>query len=377
MRLFLTIPFVLSACSFDGAKGQDTGPGEEPEVDAAPVDAPPPPCVPGFLDLCAQSDPTNDLIVTNIQLDTDRDTRCETLTQANGPDVCLLHFNNIEVQTGGTFLAFGSRPLALVARTSLKIVGVLDVSSVRARPSQLGAGSAPTLAGFCGFTTPPQSSNGGGAGGAGGTFISLGGVGGIGNTDQGGRNGGTPGPIQLAPAVLRGGCHGQAGGAGTAAPGGPGGFGGGAVYLSAASLQISGVIYAGGGGAGTAGREDGGGGGGSGGMIVAQSPALDVSNGTLLAGGGGGGGGADAAVDGAVGGDATSATAAAGGNPNSNGGGGGGAGSIAAAAPGSAGNPDNGGGGGGGGGAGFILLLGAQRTLTNATIVPMAIERAK
>lgn len=345
-------------------------------ADAGP-DAPPA-CVPGFLDLCEQPAPTGNFIVGELQIDTDNDNRCKTLTQSGGPDVCLLHFTEIEVQSGATFLAYGSRPLALVASTSIKIIGNLDVSSRRGRLTRPGAGYAPTQDGFCGFATTPVDDTGGGGAGAGGTFLSLGGVGGDGDTDGGAAAGGTPGPVHSAsPTVLRGGCNGQAGGAGREAPGGPGGLGGGAVYLAAPLVHINGVVYAGGSGAPPAGRDDGGGGGGSGGMIVMQSPRLELAGSMLIANGAGGGQGGDGSTNGDFGDDATMVTAAAGGSNPNDAGGNGGAGSTSAAAAGAPGISDGAGAGGGGGGAGFILLLGAATNTTGAMISPAAVERAK
>lgn len=375
MRLFLTFPLLITACSFDGAKGQGTGSDEDPMADAGP-DAPQA-CVPGFLDLCGQPEPTANFIVGDVQINTDSDNRCRTLTQSGGPDVCLMSFTEVEVQSGGTFFAYGSRPLALVAATSIKIIGNLDVSSRRGRISQPGAGSAPSEAGFCGFATTPADDGGGGGAGAGGTFLSLGGVGGNGDTDGGAAAGGTPGPVHsTSPKVLRGGCNGQAGGTGREAPGGPGGLGGGAVYLAAPLIQITGVVYAGGSGAPRAGRDDGGGGGGSGGMVVMQSPRFELAGSTVIANGAGGGQGGDGSTDGDFGDDASLLTAAAGGS-NADGGGNGGAGSTATTAAGMLGSSDAAGAGGGGGGAGFILLLGAATNTTGAMISPAAVERAR
>lgn len=362
------------ACSFPRPAADDGSPGSL--VDAS-TDGPLA-CVTGFLDLCGQPEPTGDFIVGEIQIDTDNDTRCKTLTQSGGPDVCLLHFTEIEVKSGATFLAYGSRPLALVASTSIKVIGNLDVSSRRARLTQPGAGYAPEQDGFCGFATTPVDDTGGGGGGAGGTFISLGGVGGDGDIDGGAAAGGTPGVVHSrSPTVLRGGCNGQVGGAGRDAPGGPAGLGGGAIYLAAPLIQIDGVVYAGGSGASSAGRDDGGGGGGSGGMIVMQSSRLVLAGSMMIANGGGGGQGGDGSANGDFGDDASSVTVAAGGNNPSDAGGAGGDGSTSMTAAGTSGVADTPGGGGGGGGAGYILLLGSEVSTTGAMISPAPVIRSR
>lgn len=368
---------LVSACGFSGAEGQ----GEVAE-DAGPDSAPdsgvmPPPCTPGFLDLCAQAAPVGSFVITSTEINTDTDDRCRVLKQASGPDVCLFYFQDVEVQGGGTLLAYGARPFALVAGGALKIAGTLDVSSRRSRPTKRGAGGAlAPAAGVCAFVSNPAKARGGGGGGAGGTFAMQGGGGGTGNGDGlggGAANsaGGTPGPMIALPASLRGGCNGQEGADGQNAPGGLMGLGGGAVYLAASSLTITGSVLAGGSGGGGGDRDDGGGGGGSGGMIVAQSGDLRIS-GTLLATGGGGGKGGNGTQNGQAGDDATTPTAAKGGGGNQGGGEGG---DGATLATGARGMNDGAGAGGGGGGTGFILLLGASPDTTSATIVPTATTR--
>jgi hypothetical protein len=370
----------ISACGFSGSTGVALDDDDDDDrIDAGPADLPeqPPACVPGFVDLCAQLDPGGTFSISNTEIDTDQDVRCRVVKQPNGPDLCLFYFTDVELQAGGVVLAFGSRPFALVAKNTLKIAGTLDVSSKRLRPKR-GAGSAPTQPGLCGFTSSPGNATGGGAGGAGGTLVTAGGAGGVGNEDSmgggpGNRPGGVPGMAQAAPLILRGGCNGQTGANGQGGADGTGGQGGGAVYLAAASLQITGAVLAGGAGGTGGGNEDGGGGGGSGGVIVAQSDSLMVS-GTLIATGGGGGRGGSAAQAGEAGEDATSPSAAQGGQQ---GGGGGLGGDGATNATGVAGQPNVGGGGGGGGGSGLVLLLGPQLDTSGATIVPLVTKRPR
>ncbi len=295
-----------------------------------------------------------------------------------GQEICVFYYNKVEVQAASTLLAYGSRPFALVAKDMMIIRGTVDVSSRLVRTPadrRRGAGGGtPASPGLCSFTSEPQSAGGGGAGGAGGTLATQGGAGGVGNTDGNGggmadRAGGTPGQQLLTLAQLRGGCDGQNGAPGVGNTGATGGMGGGAVYLSAASLQILGNILAGGsGGAGAPENDDGGSGGGSGGVIVLESPSLTIS-GQLLATGGGGGRGSNTGVPAAPGSDATTTTPAPGGS-NSTPGGQGGAG--ATNVNGAPGMENDGGGGGGGGGTGFIQLRGKTPNTGGAMIMPPA-----
>jgi hypothetical protein len=354
----------VGACSFPRPLEQDTD--GSPGADGPRV----PSCTPGlgFLDLCSQPEPTEALVLApgaDDPIDTERDARCRPVAQANGPELCLLYFTDVEIRSGVEWLVVGARPLALAATRTMKIAGTLDLSSRRDRLLLPGAGSNPA-AGLCSSMRDPADSEGagGGGGGAGGTLGAAGGNGGVGA--NGARDGGLPEEAIATSAILRGGCDGQPGGAGGGA-GGDKGLGGGAVYLAASSIQISGsVLASGSGGGGAAAFFDGGGGGGSGGMIVVQSASLQVS-GLLLATGGGGGQGGDNNSVGAGGADPVSAAAAAGGT-GINAGGPGGAGGTDLA--GSAGSGHLNGGGGGGGGAGIIRLLSAEPSTAGATIMP-------
>lgn len=382
MRTLWALPFLLSACAFEGSPGQaDLGPDDEDDpMGGMPVDVNPT-CLPGIVDLCGQVATNSDFVVSSDSFNMDSDTRCKVIEQSVGPDICLLYYNRIEVQAGGTFRAYGGRALAMVAKDTLLIRGTLEVGSRSARVDQPGAGSSGTTAGLCAFTSPPEAADGGGAGGAGGTFLTQGGNGGNGNTDNnpppGNRLGGVPGPMIIAPDFLRGGCDGQAGAPDENAAAGVGGQGGGAVYLKASALDISGSILAGGAGGTGGGVDDGGGGGGSGGMIVVQSASLKVS-GLLLAAGGAGGQGGGRNDPGETGDDATLPMTARGGDTGGRGGNGGNGGTGSGATTnGVAGLAATPGGGGGGGGAGFILLLSSQIDTTESSIVPAATRRSQ
>lgn len=370
-RLLGLVVFSCSACSFPAPLLDE---GMPPLPDASPVDASLE-CVPGFLNLCAQADPIGsfELGSGSNSINTDRDRRCRTLKQVNGPDVCLLYFTDITVLNGDTLFAYGSRPLALVAKNTLEIAGIVDVASRRDRPP--GAGSSPMEPSLCEVGTGPRRANGRGGGGAGGTFITRGGAGGSGDRNEAVASGGMPAPeLDSSPTALRGGCRGQAGVGGASSS--EAGLGGGAVYLAAATLRIQGSIYAGGNGAPWAGNLSGGGGGGSGGMIVLQGSRLDFASSVMIANGAGGSEGGDSDQPGDYGEDATTVGPAAGGAGSAGNGGRGGAGasSSGGANPGSDGVA---GGGGGGGGAGYILLLGPEPSTAGAQISPAPVIRAQ
>ena len=363
MRALSMLPFVLlSACGFSGSEGKEAPDGNLP-----------PGCAPGFVNLCDAIEPTSDFIIASTEIDTDRDLRCQMIAPRNGPPICLLYFNEIEIMLGGMLMAHGSRPLALVAKNAMRINGTVDVSSKLSRRNQQGAGGNPLA--LCMSGMPSQSARGGGGGGAGGSLGTSGGVGGNGNLDSSDGvlpvTGGGAGAALPALLALRGGCNGQDGGVGQSAPGGSGGQGGGAVYLSAASLSIAGSVLAGGSGGGDSGGDDGGGGGGSGGVIVVESASLAIS-GTLVAAGGGGGKGGNGNTGGEAGDDAIGVTPAMGGTTGGSGGVGGNGGTDT---PGNPGASSNGGGGGGGGGTGYILLLSPSHSITGSMMAPPAVIR--
>jgi hypothetical protein len=345
------------------------------EMDAG-VDAPA--CTPGMVDLCTRAAPTESLVLADeLVIDTDNDAQCIPTAQANGPELCLMYFKEVVIQSEGTLRAYGKRPLALAAKSTMEIAGIVDVSSRRARSAQQGAGGAPTDS--CSLGATPGPSNSGAGGGAGGTMASTGGAGGMGASVT--AIGGVPGTTLSALTSIRGGCDGQAGATGDEAGGAPG-QGGGALYLAAPTIQISGFILAGGGGGGGGGRDGGGGGGGSGGTILLQSDGLTVSGFLLAAGGGGGEAGDNTSTVGSPGQDAATQEIARGGSAGTNGGNGGDGATTGTGGVGIVGTPapampaDTNGGGGGGGGTGFIVLIGVAPSTQGATIVPPATVRS-
>ncbi|MBT8496521.1 MAG: hypothetical protein KJO07_25965 [Deltaproteobacteria bacterium] len=309
-----------------------------------------------------------------------------TLTQDGGPELAVVVAESIEIADGATVRVTGSRPLVLLAATSLSVAGVIDASADLEIPGPGGTVSCIAGSGADGQT---QSITGsvtveGGSGGGGGGFGGQGGTGAIVNQSVGAlpsAGGASDGGPQLAP--LTGGCAGGAGGNG----GGPGGGGGGAVQLSAVgavTVTSTGVIdTAGGGGQATPPVADftaaGGGGGGSGGAILLEGTQVTVA-GLLAANGGSGACGKfyDSSVPGSDGSNtATPSPGVSGTNINS---GPGGAGSAGSAVDGSAGSEGTSfvsapgctsfcfnipaGGGGGGGGVGRIRIEGSAVDLT-------------
>ena len=283
---------------------------------------------------------------TNTAINTDDAGACATLT--NSTTLCAIAAQTIDIASGATVAAHGSKPLVLVAVDSITISGALDASSHRGGATGPGA----DLAG-CDAGTAPNAAGGGGAGG---TFGLRGGNGG--NRFDASAGGGAGNPI--TPTVLRGGCKGQDGG-GTNP--GAGGSGGGGVYLIATNaIMISGAIDASGaGGNGGTTGSSGGGGGGAGGYIGLEAPSV-MNSGNLFANGGGGGEASGTTTGGMSGADpASPAMPAPGGSLGSTNGGDGGSGAAGIASGQNGGNGNaagaSGGGGGGGGGGGIIHVV--------------------
>ncbi|MFN0248785.1 MAG: hypothetical protein ACKV2T_17985 [Kofleriaceae bacterium] len=314
------------------------------------------------------------------------DTELETLVDPMGatvdhasegqPSLVIVVADHLTVAATSRLRAVGTRPLMIVAWTTIVVDGSIDVSS---RPGQPGAG-----VGTAECTTPSPGENdvGGAGGGGGGGFGAAGGKGGDGDSNLSGGNDGTglgasPGAALALPARVHAGCGGGDGGGGTTAQRGRGGMGGGALELVARdSITVRGTLHAGGqGGTGTS-NDGGGGGGGSGGYLGLDAPVVILDGGTLAANGGAGAGGGDDGNVGELGEDGraleVAATGGIGGLPGGTRGGDGG---VAGAEAGRSVTITNtGGGGGGGGGAGMILVWSpAFDAGTTATISPAAI----
>src|SRR5262249_35704830 len=150
-------------------------------------------CFGSLTQLCLAAPPTGELMLTEA-IDTSSDARCTTMSQAGGPDLCVM--SGGVVQVSGNVTTTGSRPLVLIAASTLIVSGTLDASS-----TQAGAVGGGADAGECVAPAPPGGGSGGG--GAGGSFGDTGGGGGNGY----GGGGSAPSGAQTLTAV-RGGCPG-------------------------------------------------------------------------------------------------------------------------------------------------------------------------
>jgi hypothetical protein len=265
---------------------------------------------------------------------------------ASPPEIAILEVRSLTVN--GVVTVRGTRPLVIIAATTIAVGADLDATARQDVPGPGGAGPS----GGTGAGTGGSANGSCDDGGAGGAFGDTGGTGGFGCGDIP-----TSGPSYGTDTlvVLEGGS-----GGGTGSQCSVGGAGGGAIQLSAGtSIDVAAMIAAGGGGGG-AGHAcsstvwSAGAGGGSGGAIYLQAPVI-TGTGPLAANGGGGGGGSSNPNVGTAGNDATG-SGAAGGGPPAFPAGGGGDGAARDALP-QPGEDDAGGNaGGGGGGVGRIVL---------------------
>jgi hypothetical protein len=218
--------------------------------------------------------------------------------------VAVFSFGTVNIPSGVTIDATGTRPFKIVASGTLTLAGSIRANGANATnfvpgPNAGGAGG--------GAGSANNSSKGGGTGG-GGIAPSSGGTGGGGFGGNGAR-GGLPDPGGPAGAAgpaygnlnttLQGGSGGAGGSSGSSAAGGGGGGGAIALFGSFVSVTGSGSVFVdgGGGAVGSCGAS----GGGSGGGIVIHGDTVQVS-GVLVARGGQGGEGGGAGGCGSGGG---------------------------------------------------------------------------
>jgi hypothetical protein len=279
-------------------------------------------------------------------INTSTSTMCVPYHLPNGtPDtsVCLIAAKSVTVGVAGRINAIGTKPLVLLATSSMTITGIIDAASHINGTSGPAADSPACVAG----TLPINDE-----GGPGGSFGSIGGAGGAVAA------GAVPAGATTSAMTLRGGCPGRAGSGSNA---GTFGSGGGAIALIAASISITGTINASGAAGHGAGLSAGGGGGGSGGMIALDAPAIMVTTTARIfangGGGGEGGGGSNAGKDGI---DSTAPTTIGVGGAGSAGAGGDGGDGFGAGMAAVVGGTGNDSGGGGGGGAGVIRVFPSQ-----------------
>jgi hypothetical protein len=319
--------------------------------DSTPIDALPSGCFGGFVTVCPDAPITgNTQLAINVPttLNTTTSPQCMPYHLPDGtPDArfCVVGAKTIAIGQLGRWNVTGTRPLVVVATGQLDVAGTIDAASHIGGTSGPGADPAACVAG----AVPA-----GDEGGPGGSFGTVGGAGGA--VDLAASV--AAGPPTLKPLDLRGGCPGSSGSGGNA---GASGRGGGALYLIANELSITGTVNASGAGGRGAGLSAGGGGGGAGGMIVLDAATLTVANSArIFANGGGGGEGGGGSNGGDDGVDSTApATAGLGGAGNAGAGGDGGDG-AANGLPAERGGNGADSGGGGGGGAGVIRVLPAQ-----------------
>ncbi len=313
--------------------------------------------------MCFDAPPTGSLSLMSI--DAGKAVTCApslpaSWTAAGQPDVCLLAYNDITIASN--VRVKGTRPLVLLAATTINVSATLDASSQGASIGGPGASSPPCSTAINGYdTTIAQSPGGGGAGGT------LAGAGAVGGGDPGGT--GVPCAASVEHTPLRGGANGGVGGDQPDYTLNPkAGLGGGAVYLAAGTsitIGASGLINASGGGGNGGTNFTGGGGGGAGGMIALYAPTIDAI-GTLMTNGGGGGGGRGNGSDPST---AAPTAGGAGGSFNGSPTGGSGCGRAAQPTAGAAGSVPSGfGASGGGGGCGFILS--SDTSLQSVTASP-------
>lgn len=203
--------------------------------------------------------------------------------------VIVFTFESVAIGAGVSIRATGSRPVAILSRTTfIMTAGEINVAGVFVPGVgyQPGAGGGMGASGFQAATGLGAGSSGSNSGGGGGHGTSGG--------SGGGSGGGAGGIVYGDPAVqLRGG---SGGGAGNTGFGSAGGAGGGVIEIGASqSVSVSGGVIT---VDGSTGYE--GGGGGSGGAMLIHGPDISIG-GTLRASGGpgasgstagGGGGGA-------------------------------------------------------------------------------------
>ena len=276
---------------------------------------------------------------------------CDIMTLSDHSEVAVVYANDFYVATNVQLRIWGQRPLILVAREDITVLGSIEAyEDIRPNDGILG--------GFSGTETDdPSDGNGPGAGeglpglvGAGGGGYC--GRGGEGGSDADGNLGGEGGAVYGNPEIvpLRGGSSG-----GTREDGDEAGAGGGAIQLVAGNKIYIGEVGA----ISMPGNGTGwyhGNGAGSGGAILLEAPNVIIKG--ILAANGGSGGGGTYAGNGLVG-NASNEPAAGGADDDTPRGGDGSAGDTAIGANGenlSVDAPLSESAGGGGGGAGWIRI---------------------
>jgi hypothetical protein len=284
--------------------------------------------------------------------------------------VAVWSFKSLSIPTGVVVRFNANNPAALVAASTMTVVGVIDARGYDANGTLCG-GASPGPGGGAGGATSgvltgqglggglgPNPNNTYSGGPSGGSFGGVGGAGGYG-ANQATQPGAAAGAIYGTPALSP-----LLGGSGGGGAGAVGGGGGGAIQL-VAGQQITmgggtnpGGVNAGGCNGHGASYGSAGSGGGSGGGILVETPSLQLQANGVLAANGGAGAAGDSTPDPLPG--QMSAAYVPGAIPSGGSGygagGGPGVGASPAGVQGSHAVNSNGGGGAGGGGAGRIRI---------------------
>ena len=246
------------------------------------------------------------------------------VAQTNGPNVDVLAFSSLTINSASTLTITGSNAVILAVYGNATILGAIHADGAAGTSKNSSAGASGPGANYkCGSSAgTSQGTDGHCSGGAGAGASAAGGEG-AGGVGGGAAKGGVArANASLVP--LFGGC--PRGASGSWACQTAGGGGGGALQISAAgTVSISGTVTANGGNGGTStcfmggcgsnGYGGGGGGAGSGGAILLEGQTVSTASSTISVAGGKGGdpntkGGGGTATGGLGGGGGTSAAPA-------------------------------------------------------------------
>jgi hypothetical protein len=208
--------------------------------------------------------------------------------------VAVFQFRKVDIPPGAVLNVEGSRPLKIVASSTLNMGGFINGNGQTASDFTQGpnAGGPGGGAGGRDHLDTGDGPGGGGVGGDGGPGTGYRGAGGGGFGGRGARGGDSPSPVVAGAAGgpkygnLNLKLQGGSGGGGSVNTGGGGG--GGAIALFGSTVTIPGIVQVNGGAGDIA--NSGGSGGGSGGGILIHGNSVNVT-GTLSAKGGDGGAG--------------------------------------------------------------------------------------
>ena len=222
------------------------------------------------------------------------------ITGVDQGGVATFNFGTVNIRSGVTLNASGTRPFKLAALGSLTVAGIINGNGASATDF-VAVANAGGPGGGAGGTQNPTAGSGPGGGGAGASTSDGGGGGGFGGSGaRGALSGGGPGGAGgAANGNLDVTLQGGSGGAGGSGTGGGGGGGAIALFGKVVTITSTGRVNANGGGGAVGGTGASGGGSGGGifvrGNVVENRGQLNAKGGDGGAGGGfgdaGGGGG--------------------------------------------------------------------------------------